>query len=140
MAKVVSLAMGLKSKNVLYAAGFWLHQEGMVTERCLQLSKFLVKDYILLLSSEEQPFADLKTLPEVSPLFAANFLTSVTEVYYTEDNVQDAPPEQLLQLVTHWLSENPALALTSVLNPSQTASPQVQVTQVLIYIYIYIHV
>lgn len=69
-------------------------------------------------------------LQMVAPRFSANFMTAVADLYLNDNqSTQFAPPEILLEVLTEWVSDNPALCFASqeplALPPGAIAMPVV---------------
>lgn len=77
LSKFSVLALGLKCQPVLQCLGLWLQNATQDKSKALVLS--LVKDYILLIP--DKPNESLKSIPILSPIFAAHFLNSVADLY-----------------------------------------------------------
>lgn len=54
-------------------------------------------------------FAELKNINRFTCRFAVNFMTSVSGLYLTEGAQMTPPPEQLIEVFTEWITDNPAL-------------------------------
>ena len=78
MTKLVSLAMGTASKPLLHATGVWMYQKGgPANEKCTEMCRTLVHDYLLLVPEETLKF--LSSLATVSPTFAEGLPCAETE-------------------------------------------------------------
>lgn len=97
--------------QLLCAAGTWMQQLGCTSPPSLELAQCIVKDFVIFSNKSSE---QLKSLPMVAPRFAANFMTAVTDLYLNGVKGQlVAPPDLLLDVITEWVSENPALCLAS---------------------------
>lgn len=83
-----------------------MHNQGPTSERCLQLTELLIQEHVLLIRN---PVGALAKIPDISPIFAANFTTAATALYDTSP-----PPSTLLKIMVSWFSSNPLLSLTCV--------------------------
>lgn len=109
--KFVSIAVGISSSVVLTAASIWMQQLGNTSSNSCKLAESLVNDYFIFIPSVDR----LKSLPDTSPPFAANFLTAVGEIYYSDTKKGQflLPPQPLLEIVAHWISENHKLCVAA---------------------------
>lgn len=57
-----------------------MQQIGCTSKFSVELAKGLINDYFVLLPSSS---VKLQDLPAKAPLFTANFLTAVSEIYFT---------------------------------------------------------
>ena len=71
------LALSLKNGSALHCIGLWLQQH-LGHPSALNLTKSVVENYISLVV---EPLDSLENVVEISPLFALNFITSLTELY-----------------------------------------------------------
>ncbi|XP_055586999.1 integrator complex subunit 15 [Uranotaenia lowii] len=109
--KLISTAVSGSIAPLLCAAGTWMQQLGCTSPPSLELAQCIVKDFVIF---SNKPSEQLKSLPMVAPRFAANFMTAVTDLYLNGGKGQlAAPPDLLLDVITEWVSENPALCLAS---------------------------
>ncbi|XP_053698555.1 integrator complex subunit 15 [Sabethes cyaneus] len=109
--KLISTAVSGSIAPLLCAAGTWMQQLGCTSPLSLELAQCIVKDFIIFSNKSSE---QLKSLPMVAPRFAANFMTAVTDLYLNGGKGQlVAPPDLLLDVITEWVSENPALCLAS---------------------------
>lgn len=94
-----------------------MQQLGNTSTNSCKLAETLVKDYFILVPSAVHR---LKALPLIGPQFAANFLTAVGEIYFT-DNKKGGyyfPPGCLLETVTLWVTDNHKLCVAAQQTPS----------------------
>ncbi|XP_038104857.1 uncharacterized protein C7orf26 homolog [Culex quinquefasciatus] len=109
--KLISTAVSGSIAPLLCAAGTWMQQLGCTSPPSLELAQCIVKDFVIFSSKSSE---QLKSLPMVAPRFAANFMAAVTDLYLNGGKGQLlAPPDLLLDVITEWVSENPALCLAS---------------------------
>lgn len=109
--KLISTAVSGSIAPLLCAAGTWMQQLGCTSAPSLELAQCIVKDFVIF---SKKSLEQLKSLPMVAPRFAANFMTAVTDLYLNGGKGQlVAPPDLLLDVITEWVSENPALCLAS---------------------------
>ncbi|XKL69579.1 hypothetical protein PGB90_007348 [Kerria lacca] len=115
LVKLVSIAVCTNNIPLLSATGVLMQQIGCTSKFSIELAKGLINDYFTLLPESSIKLHDL---PSKAPLFTANFLTALAEIYFTagtEDNPL-IPSNSLLNIITEWVSENNSLcyaALTS---------------------------
>lgn len=102
LSKLISIAIGVSSREILIPACAWMQQLGNTSSNCCKLAETLVNDYFILVPTALQR---LKVLPEIAPQFTAHFLTSVGEIYFNENKkgVPEFPPDKLLEIVTLWV-------------------------------------
>ncbi|XP_022211741.2 uncharacterized protein C7orf26 homolog [Drosophila obscura] len=112
LCKVISLAISGAVSGVLFSAGVWLQQVGCKTPTGLEIAQCIVTDFILF---ARKPSETLKQLPMIAPQFAANFVTAVAELYLNEQRsaALTPPPVALLNVITEWMTECPALCEAS---------------------------
>ncbi|XP_030380014.1 uncharacterized protein C7orf26 homolog isoform X2 [Scaptodrosophila lebanonensis] len=89
-----------------------MQQVGCKTSPSLEVAQNIVSDFILF---SRKTSDQLKQLPMVGPHFAANFMVAVTDLYLNDQRtgVLTAPPDALLDAITEWTTENPALCQAS---------------------------
>lgn len=78
MTKFTSLALGLKNRPVLHCLGLWLQQQQSSNHLAFNLVENVQKSFMYLVSD---PKDSLNNLPNISAVFAANFVISLTELY-----------------------------------------------------------
>ena len=71
------LALSLKNGPTLHCIGLWLQQH-LACPSALQLTENVVDNYIALVVDSLE---SLDSIPNISPLFAINFMTSLTDLY-----------------------------------------------------------
>ncbi len=112
-----------------------MQQIGCTSKFSIELARGVINDYFILLPDSS---IKLRDLPSKAPLFTANFMTALSEIYFNSSkcyfsfthvncfikpmciSVADDKPlipcDSLLTIITKWVSENSALcyaALTS---------------------------
>lgn len=115
LGKLISTSISAAIAPVLCAAGTWWQQLGCTSQSSLELTEYLIQDFVTY-SYSTQVCDQLEALPMIAPRFAANFMTSVTELYLTDSRgspVDNPPPETLLQVFSEWVFENTSLCLAS---------------------------
>lgn len=102
LGKLVSVAIGTSSSQVLEPTGTWMQQLGNTSTNSCKLAECLVRDYFILVPSVVHR---LNALPEIAPQFTANFLTAVGEIYFTNSKQKRTlfPPDCLLETITLWV-------------------------------------
>nr|XP_018912841.1 PREDICTED: uncharacterized protein C7orf26 homolog isoform X1 [Bemisia tabaci] len=118
LVKFVSMAIAIKNHQVLASTGIVMQQVGCGSKFSADLAEGLVEDYFILLPKVQ---AMLDDLPVTAPLFTANLLTALTELYGSID--KSAVPENLVALITKWLTEHPSLCYTAIITNLQPALP-----------------
>lgn len=78
LVKLVSMAISTNNSPVLMATAILMQQLSCTSKFSLQLANGLVNDYFVLVPKSVDR---LKELSKIAPLFTANFLTAVTEMY-----------------------------------------------------------
>lgn len=121
LVKLVSLSISINNTLVLNATAILIQQVGCTSKFSIQLAQGLVNDHLMLMAIGCK---DLQDLPHIAPLFTANFLTAVAEIYFTSTKSQlIPPPPRLIEVVTQWVSNNPTLCITALLYNLQPALP-----------------
>lgn len=110
LSKLVSIAVGSSSTSVLVATSTWMQQLGNTSINSCKLAEVIVQDYFVLVPSAANR---LKSLPDVAPQFTANFITAIAEIYCTKRDRPQIPPLGLLEMITHWVSENPKVCIAA---------------------------
>ncbi|XP_055385131.1 integrator complex subunit 15 isoform X2 [Condylostylus longicornis] len=112
LVKLISVSISVAIPPLLCAAGTWMQQLGCTSGPSCELVQCLIKDFIIFskITSEQ-----LKQLPLVAPRFAANFMTTVADLYLNDlkSEVLVAPPDMILELFTEWITDNPSLCLAA---------------------------
>lgn len=123
LVKLVSLSISINNSSVLNAAAILIQQVGCTSRFSIQLAQGLVNDHFMLMA---KGCGSLQDLPQIAPLFTANFLTAVAEIYYRynyDKSTLVAPPSRLIEVVTQWVGDNPSLCITALLINLQPALP-----------------
>lgn len=81
LSKFISVAIGTMSQPVLMCASVWMQQLGSTSPSSCKLGETIVNDYFVLVPGVTQ---QLNMLPKIAPQFVANFLTTVTEIFYVD--------------------------------------------------------
>ena len=113
LGKLISTSISAVIAPLLCAAGTWMQQLGCTSQPSLDLAECLIQDFVTYSS---RVCDQLESLPMVAPRFAANFMTSVCELYLTDARgTQGAnpPPEILLRVFSDWIFDNTSLCLAS---------------------------
>lgn len=108
--KLVSTSISALVAPVLCAAGTLIQQNGCGSPTCVELTQHLVNDFVVFSNSS---LKTLVNLPALSPRFVCNFISDVTDIYLNESKGLVFPPAALLDLITEWVSQNPALCFAS---------------------------
>uniref|UniRef100_A0A1B6DVE1 Uncharacterized protein n=1 Tax=Clastoptera arizonana TaxID=38151 RepID=A0A1B6DVE1_9HEMI len=121
LVKLVSLAMHVGNSQVLRATGVQMQQLSCTSQYSLQLAQAVVSDFIILLPDAA---SKLKDMPKISPLFTANFLTAITEMYFnTESTDLKPPPKILLEVITQWVENYNNVCTAALSENLQPALP-----------------
>lgn len=121
LVKLVSLSISINNSSVLSATAVLIQQVGCTSKFSIQLAQGLVNDHFILVPKGN---SSLQDLPTIAPLFTANFLTAVAEIYYgTDKSCLVPPPSRLLEVVTLWVADNPSLCITALIINLQPALP-----------------
>uniref|UniRef100_A0A8D8SVM0 Uncharacterized protein C7orf26 homolog n=1 Tax=Cacopsylla melanoneura TaxID=428564 RepID=A0A8D8SVM0_9HEMI len=115
LVKLVSMAISTSNYQVLISTGILVQQVGCTTKFSTDIAEGLVSDYFILLPHAVTKLAEL---PLHAPLFTANLLTSLSEMY----NKSNINPN-LLSIVTEWLSKHPDLCYTALVTNLQSSLP-----------------
>lgn len=126
LGRLISTSISAVIAPLLCAAGTWMQQLGCTSQSSLELAEYLIEDFVTFSRVCDQ----LESLPMIAPRFAANFMTSVCELYLTDSRgskLDSPPPEMLLNVFSEWIFENPSLCLASqqplALPPGAIAMP-----------------
>ncbi|KAG5865032.1 hypothetical protein JTB14_012786 [Gonioctena quinquepunctata] len=99
----LSLFSGTTAASRLASA--WMQQLGNTSQNSCRLADSLIQDYFNFYNIH-----GIKLLPNISPQFAANFMTAITENYYqTSRRDFSFPPKVLLDTITFWIMGNCSL-------------------------------
>jgi len=80
---LVSLAISTYSNLILQSAGIQMQQLGCTSKYSSQLADGLVKKFFTFISAQN---TSLHLLPQNAPLFTANLMTSLSELYFNTSN------------------------------------------------------
>lgn len=111
LARLLSLALATNAVSILNFGGVWVTQQTPTSPHSLTVAQYLVQDY---LCTQSQVCRALHHLPRQSPLFTANLIAAMGELYsrvggMVLGEVQPTPPSQVVELVTTWLKGSPQL-------------------------------
>lgn len=114
LSKLVSTSISAVIAPLLCATGTWMQQVGITAS--LDLAESLVNDFVTY-SYSSRVCDQLDSLPMIAPRFAANFMTSVCELYLTDargGTPANPPPPQILEVFSDWVfDDNGSLCLAS---------------------------
>lgn len=113
LGKLISTAISAVIAPVLCSAGTWMQQLGCTSQSSLDLTENLIQDFVTYSS---RVCDQLESLPMIAPRFAANFMTSVCELYLSDargSQVANPPPPEILNVFSEWVFENTSLCLAS---------------------------
>lgn len=129
LSALVSLAIATHNVSVLEATAVWMQQVGCLSGWSGEVCRGLVQDYFQLSPSSPPHFAAaLRALPSMAPLFTANLITTLSQLYAKvgSGEVCECPPETLVSTVVWWLKGAPGvpphLALAPLTHPLQGVS------------------
>ncbi|KAL7631196.1 UNVERIFIED_CONTAM: hypothetical protein RMT77_018504 [Armadillidium vulgare] len=112
---LVSLAVATHNVAVLDATAVWMQQVSCFSVRCCKLSFNLNQDFFQSnIETPEHFMKALKSLPTATPLFCANLITSLAQVYAkvgTNEFCKEPEPH-LVKIIIYWLKANPFIILT----------------------------
>lgn len=103
MTKFTSLALGLKNRPVLHCLGLWLQQQQSSNHLAFNLVENVQKSFMYLVSD---PKDSLNNLPNISAVFAANFVISLTELYCSSEKWPDT---SLIEICNQWMDSRSQL-------------------------------
>ncbi|KAI5697409.1 hypothetical protein M8J75_009814 [Diaphorina citri] len=115
LVKLVSMAICTSNYQVLISTGILVQQIGCTSKFSTDIAEGLVTDYFVLLPQAMSKLADL---PLHAPLFTANLLTSLSEMY-NKSNIH----ENLLEVITTWVSQHPELCYTALVTNLSASLP-----------------
>lgn len=110
LTKIVSMAMSIRCTAVLDCTARWMQEQGCDSEPVRCMARSMVNDYCQLFPGVIPTF---HALPNISPLFACNFIAAVTSLYPC-NSLDDIPPETLVEHVTNWISSDSNLCSMSM--------------------------
>lgn len=93
-----------------------MQQLGPTSAPCLDLANNLIQDFIIF---SDKCSDQLRTLPLIASRFAINFMTASADLYLNDSKNNDysrqvtVPPDMLLDVITEWVTNNPALCLAT---------------------------
>ncbi|RZF41210.1 hypothetical protein LSTR_LSTR011591 [Laodelphax striatellus] len=108
LVKLVSMAISINNHAVLMATAILMQQQSCTSKFSIQLAQGVVNDFIILYPD---CIDKLRELPISCPLFCANFMTAVTEIYgITLSDRNDIPqwvgvPEKLTTTIIEWIEK-----------------------------------
>ncbi|CAL4059692.1 unnamed protein product, partial [Meganyctiphanes norvegica] len=108
LSSLISLAITTHNVPVLEASAVWMQQMCCLSVWCCDVIRGLVQDYFQLNPSSPTHFARaLKALPALAPLFTANLITTLTQLYAKlgSGEVCERPPESLVVTIVYWLTQ-----------------------------------
>lgn len=113
LVKLVSIAICTNNIPLLSATGVLMQQFGCTSKFSIELAKGLIKDYFVLLPESSYK---LRKLPSKAPLFTANFLTALLEIYFTSglDDNPLKPSDDLVNIIIEWVSDNNSVCYTAL--------------------------
>lgn len=122
LVKLVSLSISINNSSVLSSTAVLIQQVGCTSKFSIQLAQGLVNDHFILMPKGN---GSLQDLPIIAPLFTANFLTAVAEMYFGSDKCAQfiPPPSRLLEVITQWITEHSTLCITALIVNLQPALP-----------------
>ncbi|XP_042236926.1 uncharacterized protein C7orf26 homolog isoform X2 [Homarus americanus] len=124
LSALVSLAIATHNVSVLEATAVWMQQMCCLSGWSGEVCRGLVQDYFQLTPSSPPHFAAaLRALPTMAPLFTANLITTLSQLYAKvgSGEICERPPDTLVSTVVWWLKGAPGLpphlALAPLTNP-----------------------
>lgn len=116
LGKLISTSISALIAPLLCTAGTWMQQLGCTAQPSLELTEYLIEDFVTYSS---KVCDQLESLPMIAPRFAANFMTAVCDLYLTDARGPkiEPPPKILLNVFSEWVFENPSLCLVSSQQP-----------------------
>lgn len=108
LSSLISLAITTHNVPVLEATAVWMQQMCCLSVWCCDVIRGLVQDYFQLNPSSPTHFARaLKALPAKAPLFTANLITTLTQLYAKlgSGEVCERPPESLVVTIVYWIGQ-----------------------------------
>lgn len=129
LCKLVSLALGVRCKNLLDSTAVWMQARGCHTTLVKAMVETLIHDYCALIP--ETPSV-LRELPVISPHFACNVLSTATMLYkqpaYLSASKQQLLFQELIPMVTDWITDDSRLALMSLFHSQHTSGKEINRT------------
>ncbi|KAJ8919662.1 hypothetical protein NQ315_006190 [Exocentrus adspersus] len=116
LSKLVSVGMGIPSQTILMMASVWMQQLGSFSQNSCKLAESLVQDYFYFSPESTER---LKSLPSMCPQFTANFMTAISENYFSMSRREvSCPPKNLLEILKYWISNNYSLCIAAQQRPA----------------------
>ncbi|KAK8740757.1 hypothetical protein OTU49_002690 [Cherax quadricarinatus] len=128
LSALVSLAIATHNVSVLEATAVWMQQVCCLSSWSGEVCRGLVQDYFQFTSSSPPHFAAaLRALPTMAPLFTANLITTLSQLYAKvgSGEICERPPETLVSTVVWWLKGVPGLPPHLALAPLTHSLPGV---------------
>nr|XP_045596154.1 uncharacterized protein C7orf26 homolog [Procambarus clarkii] len=128
LSALVSLAIATHNVPVLEATAVWMQQVCCLSSWSGEVCRGLVQDYFQLTPSSPPHFAAaLRALPTMAPLFTANLITTLSQLYAKvgSGEICERPPETLVSTVVWWLKGAPGLPPHLALAPLTHSLPGV---------------
>lgn len=101
LSKLVSIAIAIPSPNILISTSAWMQQLGNTSPNSCKLAQALVQDYFYY---NQNSVEKMKTLPDISPQFTANFMTALAEIYFSFGKKEIIfPSPMLLETIKTWV-------------------------------------
>ncbi|XP_022192127.2 uncharacterized protein C7orf26 homolog [Nilaparvata lugens] len=108
LVKLVSMAISINNHAALMATAILMQQQSCTSKFSIQLAQGVVNDFIVLYPD---CIDKLRELPVSCPLFCANFMTAVTEIYgIALCDKNEIPqwvgvPEKLITVIIEWVEK-----------------------------------
>ncbi|KAK3858800.1 hypothetical protein Pcinc_035034 [Petrolisthes cinctipes] len=128
LATLISLAVATHNVSVLEATAVWMQQMCCLSWWSGEVCRGLVQDYFQLTPAAPPHFAAaLRALPSKAPLFTANLITTLSQLYAKVGSGEpcDHPPESLVSTIVWWLRGAPGLPPHLALTPLTNSLPGV---------------
>lgn len=112
LSALVSLAIATHNVSVLEATAVWMQQMCCLSGWSGEVCRGLVQDYFQLTPSAPPHFAAaLRALPTMAPLFTANLITTLSQLYAKigSGEMCERPPDALVSTIVWWLKGSPGL-------------------------------
>ncbi|XP_047501133.1 uncharacterized protein C7orf26 homolog [Penaeus chinensis] len=124
LSALVSLAIVTHNVSVLEATAVWMQQVCCLSAWSGEVCRGLVQDYFQLTPTAPPHFAAaLRALPTMAPLFTANLITTLSQLYAKVGSGEpcERPPDALVSTVVWWMQGAPGspphLALGPLTHP-----------------------
>lgn len=102
LARFTALALGLKNRPVLHCIGLWLQQQQNSNPLALRLISNVQDDFVSLSTDAK---GGMVNLPNISTIFAANFMATFTEFSW--------PQLQIVEIFSQWMESRGQLMAIS---------------------------